>query len=159
MLYTFYMPSTLGTADIVARGLEGDLVRRVRADMAFRGQSLREWVTLAFRARLGRSFEEQATEGGVQGGTYIGEETKNPEWGQHASHPKRDRTPAGKSAEAGNRSGRRGSGDSEKDDSDDGVRFDIEQAVKSSHDSKSCRVYRCGACAADGVKDANRGLK
>jgi hypothetical protein len=38
MVYTSYMP------DIVVRELEGELVRKVRADAAMRGESLKEWV-------------------------------------------------------------------------------------------------------------------
>lgn len=44
------------------------------------------------------------------------------------------------------------------------ARESIEQAISTGrrttkHEAKVCRVYRCGTCAAEGVKDSNRGLK
>ena len=44
------------TADIVVRGLDEGFVRRIRADMALRGQSLKEWIEQACTARLAEGF-------------------------------------------------------------------------------------------------------
>ena len=40
-----------------------------------------------------------------------------------------------------------------------GISGVIDRVVSSDHDSKTCRVYRCGQCAAAGAKDAKRGVK
>lgn len=34
-----------------------------------------------------------------------------------------------------------------------------EKTSAGGHETKSCKVYKCGLCATEGVKDARRGLK
>ena len=58
------------TADIVVRGVDEELVRRVRADAALKGESFREWVAEACAGRLGVVVGVKPT-GGQSGDTAV----------------------------------------------------------------------------------------
>lgn len=52
-----------GTADIVVRSVDEELVRRVRADAALRGESFKMWVEEACALRLGVKIGVKVKEG------------------------------------------------------------------------------------------------
>ena len=146
------MVMTKKGAQIVIRGINPELVRRVKVGAAEAGETVTDWVLRVLAAEVGcpdgfpvrlEDVNKASAYGGrdgKQGGFVEKAKTGQVKNGRASISPRDALARAGGSA--GGRSP-----------------DDVPGGTAEAHDPKVCRVHRCGRCAVAGVKDAMRGLK
>ena len=156
-VYTVYVRLTVYTvntamADLSLKGLDGELMVKVKVRALDCGMTLRAFVTrlleeavdgrntdgrdgVRVRGSVARGKRQRGSGEAVRGAQ---EETGSPvQSGTVDRGPKADR--------GGERAGE--------------VTAVVLTGEREDHDPKTCRLYRCGLCGGLGVKDAKRGLK
>jgi plasmid stability protein len=149
-------------ANVNLRELPDELIRQVKIAAATESKTLKDWVVSAMELKLevkgeGKSGNQRERVASGSGGTGIGDRPRKEGLGRvgKARDDNRhhrtgaNRVAGGKSAAGFVRNPVDGAG---------AATAAVSSSNLESHDPKSCRIYKCGSCAALGYKDAHRGL-
>ena len=139
-------------ADMVIRNLDDEFMRRVRAQSALDGLSLKDWVVSQLCAFL-EGYEHANGRDGVhlRGDVESGaigqgrEGTRKPRKAVPAAHE--SARPSGESGEVVRSEQKNGSGERK----GEVTAVDL-TGNRPTHNVKTCRVYGCGMCKAEGKK-------
>jgi hypothetical protein len=141
-------------ANVNLRELPDELIRQVKIAAATESKTLKDWVVSAMEFKLGVASESKSgPRSDKREGVQLG--------GNGRIRPRAKsstrigaREPVNHAAEIESKP----SGIVVSDNSSTKVDSKRIVPVHSDHDPKSCRIYKCGSCAALNYKDAHRGL-